>query len=392
MSIKSLIKKSNVVYRAAKTVGEVPYALTRGLLRLLHGLFGVAEDTVYFSSFNGMQYNDNPRYVAEALHELRPSARLVFRLNGKAMRDPRVPDYIEKAPRYSLKALKAMATARVLVKNAGMLPWMVKFPDQFYVQTWHGDRGFKRIRLDRKKSRQFEREAAWLDLMTSGSDFGSRVNRSAFGYKGENLECGCPRNDLLLNGESSLAARVRKDLGIPEGTRVLLYAPTFRSRQTGSSQEAGVDLERVRARLEATTGEKWLCVTRSHELNSGVRSNAAMDASDYPETSELLLATDMLITDYSSIGGDFMLLNRPVIYFQPDRGDYDAERGLYFDPDQSPLIVAHDERELLEILSKPIDAAANCRAVLDFFGVHESGRAARTVAERIVRVLDEKHR
>ncbi|MDO4866751.1 MAG: CDP-glycerol glycerophosphotransferase family protein [Clostridia bacterium] len=390
MSVKSMIKKSKAVYRAVKAAGEAPHALARALMRAFHGRCGISADTVYFSSFNGMQYNDNPRYVAEALHELRPSAKLVFRLNGKAMRDPRVPDYIEKVPRYSLRALKVMATARVLVKNAGMLPWMAKFPDQFYVQTWHGDRGFKRIRLDRKKSRQFEREAEWLDLMTSGSDFGSRVNRSAFGYRGENLECGCPRNDLLVRGDPYIAARVREELGIPKGTRVLLYAPTFRSKQTGDSQEAGADLEKVRARLEQTTGQKWLCVTRSHELNSGVRSNAAMDASDYPETSELLLATDMLITDYSSIGGDFMLLNRPVIYFQPDRGDYDAERGLYFDPDQSPLIVAHDEQELLDILSKPIDAAANCRAVLDFFGVHESGRAARTVAERIAKVLDEK--
>ena len=78
-----------------------------------------------------------------------------------------------------------------------------------------------------------------------------------------------------------------------------------------------------------------------------------------------------------------MLLDRPVVYFQPDVGDYNAERGLYFDPDQSPLIVAHSESELLDILSEPIDAPANCKAVLDFFGTNETGRAAEAVAERI---------
>ena len=109
-----------------------------------------------------------------------------------------------------------------------------------------------------------------------------------------------------------------------------------------------------------------------------------MDVSVWPEPTELLLITDLLITDYSSIGGDFMLLNRPVVFFQPDRADYDAERGLYFDPDHSPLIVAHDETELLARLSRPIDAPGNCKAVLDFFGTHETGRAAEAVAERIV--------
>ena len=108
--------------------------------------------------------------------------------------------------------------------------------------------------------------------------------------------------------------------------------------------------------------------------------------SDFPDVSRLLLACDMVITDYSSIGGDFMLLKRPVIYYQPDRERYD--RALYFDPDRSPLIVAHTEAELLGLLSGPIDAAANCRAALDFFGVHESGRAAEAAARWIARRLD----
>ena len=95
------------------------------------------------------------------------------------------------------------------------------------------------------------------------------------------------------------------------------------------------------------------------------------------------MACDMVITDYSSIGGDYMLLNRPVVYYQPDVGDYNAERGMYFDPDRSPMIVAHTEEALLEILSKPIDGPGNCKAVLDFYGANETGRASQIVAERI---------
>ena len=82
-----------------------------------------------------------------------------------------------------------------------------------------------------------------------------------------------------------------------------------------------------------------------------------------------------------------MLLGRPVIYYQPDAANYLRERDFYFDVDASPLIVAHDERELMDILSRPIDGAENCRACLAFFGATETGHAARSVAEWIAKRL-----
>ena len=74
--------------------------------------------------------------------------------------------------------------------------------------------------------------------------------------------------------------------------------------------------------------------------------------------------------------------------YQPDAEKYKNERSFYFDPDRSPLIVAHTEAELLDILSRPIDGPANCKAVLDFFGTHETGHASEAVARRIAEALD----
>jgi len=188
---------------------------------------------------------------------------------------------------------------------------------------------------------------------------------------------------MLLKNPPDVARRTREALGLSPDAKVLLYAPTFRQATSGSAQRAELSLENVRRTLERATGDAWVCLTRGHIDSRGIRSDAQMDVSAWPEPTELLLITDLLITDYSSIGGDFMLLNRPVIFFQPDRADYDAERGLYFDPDTSPLIVAHDEAELLAILSRPVDGPGNCKEVLDFFGTHETGRASEAVAERI---------
>ena len=387
-SLKARVKGHPRLFKLLQRLKHLPYPLLSGWMSLCHRLYGVDGNKVVFSSYDGALYNDNPRAVAEALHAACPEARLLFRLNGKGMRMPGIPDYIEKLPRFTPRTLREMATARVIVTNAAMKIWMRKFPDQLYVQTWHGDRGFKRVQLDDDpKSKFYRREAERIDVAVSGSDFGTRVFRSAFAAKGEILECGCPRNDVLLQNPPEVARRVRERLGVPEGARVLMYAPTFRTAASGSVQDAGLSLEKARAALERATGESWVCVTRGHIDSRGILSDARVDVSEWPEASELLLATDLLITDYSSIGGDFMLLDRPVVFYMPDLGDYNAERGLNFDPDASPLIVVHTESELLDILAKPIDGPANCKAVLDFFGCRETGQAARTVAARIAREL-----
>lgn len=381
MSIRDQLRGVRFVYpllSAGRRIGG------RLLMRLFRAAHGIDANTVLFSSYVGRGYSDNPRRVSEALHALRPQTRIVWQLlPGVAPEE--LPDYIEVVPARTLKALRAFSTARCFVDNFNRPHYMLKFPGQLYVQTWHGDRGFKKILFDMNTGEPFP-DGAQMDLAVSGSDFGSRVYRSAFGYAGEILEAGCPRNDLLLNPPKGLSERVKKALGVPEGARVLLYAPTFRDATAGKPQAAALDLEKARLALERATGARWFCLSRGHDLNRGVSSNAQADASDWPEVGELLLATDLLITDYSSIGGDFMLLGRPAIYFQPDRADYDRE--LYFDPDESPLIVAHAEAELMDILSGPIDAEANCRAVLDFFGAKESGHAAEAVARWIADRLD----
>lgn len=387
-SLKARIKRNRALFAVLNTLKHVPDPLYGGWMRLCHRLYGVDGNKVFFSSYDGLLYNDNPRAVAEALHALAPDAKILFRLSAKGMAAPDIPDYVVKIPRNGFAMMREMATSRVIVTNAGMMRWMKKFPDQYYVQTWHGDRGFKKVRLDLEPNNpNFLNESRRIDLAVSGSRFGSDVYRNGFAVKGEILEVGYPRNDLLIANPPEVAQRVRRALGIAGDVRVLMYAPTFRTETSGSLQNATLSLEKVREALETATGERWICITRGHIDSRGIRSDAQMDVSAWPEATELLLIADLLITDYSSIGGDFMLLNRPVIYFQPDAGDYNAERGMYFDPDQSPLIVAHTEEALLDMLSRPIDGPGNCKAVLDFFGANETGRASQAVAEKIVEKL-----
>ena len=384
MNLKSLLKKNKFVFAAANSVRKAPYPLLRAWMRLCHSLFGVDKNKVYFSSFNGKLYNENPRFVCEALHEVCPEAKIVFRLNKAGMQQGNIPDYVKQVPKNPLIGMYHMATAKVIVKNTTVLPYMLKFSDQKYIQLWHGDRGLKKALAYLGKDALI-RHPDWkmIDLAVTGSEYGTTVNmRNAFGYKGEVMQVGYPRNDVLMRNPPEVAEAVRRSLNLPENTRFVLYAPTFRN--VGGEMKAQFSAVRLIEALENATGEKWMILNRGHNLNSALRADAGIDVSGYPDANELLLVCDMMITDYSSIAGDFIMLDRPVILYHSDVKQYaSADRGLVFDPEESPYRIAYDMEGLIDIACNFGDAKENCRALREFYGVTESGRASIQTAERI---------
>ena len=109
--------------------------------------------------------------------------------------------------------------------------------------------------------------------------------------------------------------------------------------------------------------------------------------------SHLMAVSDVLITDYSSCAGDFALLKRPVILYQSDRDEYiQMDRTFYFDIDDSPFFVAQSQDELESIISSLSEESVvqNCIDIDKFYGTTESGHAAKTVAEMIVKHIN-KH-
>ncbi len=120
----------------------------------------------------------------------------------------------------------------------------------------------------------------------------------------------------------------------PAGRRVILYAPTFRG-DTITDAHATDDLD-LHA-LKAVLGDDHVLLVRLHPF---VRSQTpigpeladfAIDVSDYPDINELMLVSDVLVTDYSSAIYEFSLLGRPMVFFAPDYEAYEKERGFYFD-------------------------------------------------------------
>lgn len=379
------IKRCPALYKTLLLVRQIG---GRAWMRAARRVCGIRPNTVVFTSFKGKSYSDSPRCISEALHALRPDVDIVWQLADPAA----APSYVRTVKPRSLKALTALATARCIVDNFNRPVYMQKFPGQLYVQTWHGDRGFKKILFDMNTDLKFP-DGEQIDLAISGSEFGTKVYRSAFRYCGEVLQVGMPRNDVLVNGDPDRADAVRRGLDLQD-VRVVLYAPTFRDATAGSAQQAGFDLSRALDALEASTGERWVCLTRAHDQN--LRISAADDArlrdvTRYPEMSELLLIADLLITDYSSSISDFALLGRPCVLYQPDLETFAAaDRAFYYDPRTAPYARAESEAELMDLLSHFDEIPVDSERMKRFYGVHETGQSAKKAAEWIAKRIGEK--
>ena len=373
------------------------YALVR-LTRLVRG---IDPDKVVFCCFNGTAYGDNPRCISERLHALRPETKIVWLLTDEARARLKgiLPDYVTPVTYRSDDAYRALATARVLVDNATQDRYLTLANGrQFYVQTWHGDRAIKKICYDLNMpgdSRRLEERCA---RVLTASAFGEGMYRTAFRYKGAYIKAGSPRNDVLVRGDEPRARAARKALGVPAGTRLLLYAPTYREKGDMIPKSAQMDMERTLNRLEQRTGDRWMCLFRAHYLSAGIDLAAVkgrvVDATACPDMADLLLIADMVVTDYSSCALDFIVMDRPALFYMPDWQAYAADRGVYFDAPASPLMTAADQAGLEALIDSltPEGVRANCAAIREFFGYYETGRATDAACEYIIDRLGTKDR
>ena len=212
-----------------------------------------------------------------------------------------------------------------------------------------------------------DRQVPQWDLLLAQSPQAARRLQQALGYRGPVRVGEYPRNVRLLGG-AEVRRRVRHELGIAPGQLVILHAPTWRESLRPSTGAAGCAAAHGPGPVGALDGPRLaelldaVVLMRSHHMNRSGCVPGMIDVSGYPSVEELMLAADILVSDYSSIFFDFALTGKPAVVYAPDLASYrDVERGLYGDwPLGSGLPVAVDHDELashLQRLLGDIDAA-----------------------------------
>lgn len=358
-------------------------------------LKGIDPYKVVFVSFRGRSYADNPRCISERLHERCPEARIVWLFRKETMERVKdeLPDYVKPVLYKRRASLVELATARVWVDNFtkdNYLRWPAD--RQFYIQTWHGDRAIKKICYDLQVpgDRRIEERC---DRVVTGSVFAEKMYRTAFRYAGAYIRAGSPRNDILVRNDPQRRSEIRQALGIDGQTGLLLYAPTYREDEGVLQKSAQMDLDRTLRCLEGSTGKPWVCLFRAHYKAAGIDLQAVqdriIDVTKYEDMAQLLLAADMVLTDYSSCALDFILTDRPALFYIADWEEYVASRGVYFDIRETPFMTAADQDSLEALIGAltPEKVRENCAAIRQYFGYYETGTATDAVCDHIIEKL-----
>ena len=349
---------------------KIKTLLTRCLMRLC-GIFPM-QDKAVFCAYYGKYHNCNPHSVFTEMQRQRPDWTYVWLMQDDSVQ-------IEGATvvrPHSLKAIYHLATAAIWVDNARKPLWTVKRRGQYYVQTWHGGIALKQVEKDAEESLTEEyianakNDSACADLFLSGSRWQTQNYKDAFWYDGDILEYGLPRSDVLFRPAEKTRQQVCDFYGLSDDTHLLLYAPTFRASYTLSPYLTREQCETLLEALAARFGGKWAALVRLHpnvaeKQNAISYSDTILNGSKYNEINDLILACDVLITDYSSCMFDAMSAKKTVFLYLPDREAYLSDRGFYWDMAELPFAKADTCEGLVQNIHAH-EAASYEAAVADF--------------------------
>ncbi len=351
---------------------------------------------IVFMTFNN-DYMCNQKYICEEILRQELPLDLVWETTNKKIQTGQYPKGVRTVIRGSYESFKEVATAKVWVDNALCFTWnpFPKKKDQFYLQTWHGSLGLKRIGKEQVGNRRWSFAASlagkWTDLCISNSSFETDVFRQTHWPDTPIQELGHARNDILFADDaqkSEIKKKVCEFYDIQEDAKIALYAPTFRNADAVDCYD--LDHSRFLDSLEQKFGGHWVLLNRYHFKTKAVRKKKLQDerilsATTYPDIQELMVAADVGITDYSSWICDFVLTGRPGFIYAPDLKEYDQERGFYYPLDETPFPIAESNDELEErIRSFDSDVyEAKREEFLKARGCVEDGSAAKKIVEII---------
>lgn len=322
--------------------------LKETILSALMRLFGIfpIQKKVVFSSFWGASYSDNPKFLYEAMKKEQPNYKYIWLLQNVEFK----VEGAEVVRFSSIEALYHLATASIWIDNVRKRPWVVKRPQQYYVQTWHGDIPLKKVEKDAEEKltsvyiQACKHDSKMADLFLSGAKWRTRNFRNSFWYSGEILEFGSPKSDVFYENMDLTEKKVRTFFGLEE-EKIFLYAPTFRS--DGNLECYDMNYKTVLRTLQECWGGKWKILLRLHPniqflQNTMEYDENVLNASAYPDMNELIVACDVLVTDYSSSMFDGLEANKIVLLYASDISIYAQDRGFYFDIYSLPFPLASD--------------------------------------------------
>lgn len=327
------IKPHQILYqvRDGKSITDSPYAIFLGLN---------AHET--FSNYQHIWVVDHPDTLVFYQEKFKVFQNVSF--------------VIKESNEY----LKALTESKFLINNATFPAYYTKKPEQVYINTWHGTplkhMGFD-VKNNLKGSQNTMKNFLASDYMISPNAHTTNIFKHAFKldglYSGEILEIGYPRIDLTINTTANEAREYLAEHLNLKKNPIILYCPTWRGKNVNDPENTLLNIfEEI----------KLLNQKLPHQVLVKVHPFVYSKAKEMPElkpylvpdfldTNQLMPAVDLMITDYSSIFFDFLVTDKPIVFYVPDLDKYQNERGVYIDLCALPGPVADNIQDVITLVS-----------------------------------------
>lgn len=349
-------------------------------------IFPIKKNKIFLMSFDGTSYGYDSKALVEYIERYELGRwKLIWGINDEKNFSELIIDDLSFVKIKSFLGFFHMITAGTLFYNINPPSYIPFRKEQLLINTWHSISYKKVGRYIGEKNK--EQVNLTTHYLSHSEKFTEWVLRDSFLYHGEVVPSGVPRNDIFFNTiQVTVCREVRQKLGVKDGVKILLYAPTF--RKNFEYEDSGLDFVNLHKVLRERFGSDWIIMYKLHPMIASkykIECKEAIDVSMYQDMQELLCAIDIFISDYSGGMWDFALSKKPVFIFAPDVDEYDKSRGLYMDCADLPFSVAKNNWELTRNIMAFDEERYNCKLTdyFDFMGNYEKGVASKTVMELI---------
>lgn len=372
--------------------------------------YKVDDKTIFFEVYDGRNYTCSPKAIYEKMLTMKKfkDFKFIWAFNDPSKHDVMKDKRLVIVKTNTKDYYKYISSSKYWIVNSIMDECITKKKGQVYVQCWHGT-PLKRLRYDievngavlntieeiRKRN---DRDAVKFDYFISPSKyctekFTSAFNLVALGKKDIIIEEGYPRNDSLFNRNKKEVDKIKDKLGIPKDKKVICYLPTFRDNQhtsgVGYTYNLVIDFDSLKKRF----GKDYVILFKPHyfianKIDLSKYKNFVYNVANYDEINDIYLASDLLITDYSSVFFDYANLNRPVMFYMYDFDDYKNNlRDFYISLDELPGPIAKTQKELEDYIVNIDKSISKYKKTYDKFNDKYNYLDDGNASERVIRVI-----
>ena len=314
----------------------------------------IDDNKIFYESFQGAGMTDSP--YAFFLYMLNSNRYSEFQhiwavrnLDHPLVQKYREVQNIKFVEYNSEEYIKALCGSKYLISNNTFLEYFIKKEGQIYVNTWHGT-PIKTLGKDIKGSLGQHRNLLHCDYFINPNQYTADILINSCEvdgvFPGKIADLGYPREDWLFNTDTE---SLKDYLGIEKNKKVVLYAPTWRG-ELGNVSNMSLDvLKRVQDMKQKLPDDCILLLKLHHMMDKYLTDDLKeLSIPEDVEINQVLAATDILITDYSSVFFDFMITQKPILFYAYDLETYENNRGLYVDMKKLPGPLCKSTDELMD--------------------------------------------